>query len=176
MRKRHAQRCVFHSGEVLGGLGARRSLAEIDVLCYAQDQELAENAKAAEEAIQQGASLVHLSLFAAAAAAAAPLLSLSFLLAPTDAIFPHAGKRPPRKKEDLPKATEMMKARDLPLELDRNLNKTIVIDASVGSGQKQPGFYCDVCKRTCKDSARYLDHINGRTRELLVPRLRVFNS
>ncbi|GAA5875157.1 hypothetical protein JCM3774_001657 [Rhodotorula dairenensis] len=92
----------------------------------AKDQELAENAKAAEEAIQQG-------------------------------------KRPPRKKEDLPKATEMMKAREEPLQLDKNLNKTIVIDASVGSGQKQPGFYCDVCKRTCKDSARYLDHINGRT-------------
>jgi U4/U6.U5 tri-snRNP component SNU23 len=63
----------------------------------------------------------------------------------------------------------MMKARDLPLELDKNLNKTIVIDASVGSGQKQPGFYCDVCKRTCKDSARYLDHINGRTREFPCP-------
>ncbi|BGP08732.1 U4/U6.U5 snRNP associated protein [Rhodotorula toruloides] len=73
------------------------------------------------------------------------------------------GKRPPRKKEDLPKATEFMKARDIPLNLDKNLNKTIVIDASAGSGQKQPGFYCDVCKRTCKDSARYLDHINGRS-------------
>ncbi|GAA5992396.1 hypothetical protein JCM10908_000463 [Rhodotorula pacifica] len=92
----------------------------------AKDQELAENAKAAEEAIQQG-------------------------------------KRPPRKKEDLPKPTSVMQARDVPLDLDKNLNKTIVIDASVGSGQKQPGFYCDVCKRTCKDSARYLDHINGRT-------------
>lgn len=57
-----------------------------------------------------------------------------------------------------------MRARDMPLDLDKNLNKTIVIDASVGSGQKQPGFYCDVCRRTCKDSARYLDHINGRNR------------
>ncbi|GAA5971224.1 hypothetical protein JCM11641_004194 [Rhodosporidiobolus odoratus] len=72
------------------------------------------------------------------------------------------GKKPPRKKEDLPKPTELMKARDAPLELDKNLNKTIVIDSSAGSGQKQPGFYCDVCKRTCKDSARYLDHLNGR--------------
>ncbi|GAA5844736.1 hypothetical protein JCM9279_002902 [Rhodotorula babjevae] len=74
------------------------------------------------------------------------------------------GKRaPPRKKDDLPKATQAMQARDVPLELDKNLNKTIVIDASAGSGQKQPGFYCDLCKRTCKDSARYLDHLNGRT-------------
>ncbi|BGP16856.1 hypothetical protein JCM10213_002619 [Rhodosporidiobolus nylandii] len=73
------------------------------------------------------------------------------------------GKKPPRKQEDLPKPTELMKARDAPLELDKNLNKTIVIDASAGSGQKQPGFYCDLCKRTCKDSARYLDHLNGRS-------------
>ncbi|GAA6058468.1 hypothetical protein JCM3770_002741, partial [Rhodotorula araucariae] len=93
----------------------------------AKDEELAENAKAAEEAVAKG-------------------------------------KRPPRKKEDLPKPTQAMQAREIPLELDKNLNKTIVIDASAGSGQKQPGFYCDVCKRTCKDSARYLDHINGRTR------------
>jgi len=79
---------------------------------------------------------------------------------------PLAGKRPPRKKDDLPKPTQAMQARDVPLELDKNLNKTIVIDASAGSGQKQPGFYCDLCKRTCKDSARYLDHLNGRTRAL----------
>ncbi|GAA6008670.1 U4/U6-U5 snRNP complex subunit SNU23 [Rhodotorula paludigena] len=72
------------------------------------------------------------------------------------------GKKPPRKQEDLPKATELMQAREAPLELDKNLNKTIVIDASAGSGQKQPGFYCDVCRRTCKDSVRYLDHLNGR--------------
>ncbi|GAA5938585.1 hypothetical protein JCM1841_003041 [Sporobolomyces salmonicolor] len=73
------------------------------------------------------------------------------------------GKKPPRKKEDIPKPTEHMKARDVPLELDKNLNKTIIVDAGAGSGQKGPGFYCDVCKRTCKDSARYLDHINGRS-------------
>ncbi|GAA5851507.1 hypothetical protein JCM8547_001115 [Rhodosporidiobolus lusitaniae] len=73
------------------------------------------------------------------------------------------GKKPPRKQEDLPKATKLMEAREAPLELDKNLNKTIVIDASAGSGQKQPGFYCDLCKRTSKDSARYLDHLNGRS-------------
>ncbi|GAA5865194.1 hypothetical protein JCM5296_002668 [Sporobolomyces johnsonii] len=76
--------------------------------------------------------------------------------------YAQKGKKPPRKKEDLPKPTELMKARDVPLELDKNLNKTIIVDAGAG-GQKGPGFYCDVCKRTCKDSARYLDHINGRS-------------
>jgi U4/U6.U5 tri-snRNP component SNU23 len=59
-----------------------------------------------------------------------------------------------------------MKAREAPLEISKNLNKTIVIDSSAGTGQKQPGFYCDLCKRTSKDSARYLDHLNGRSRML----------
>ncbi|GAA6062682.1 hypothetical protein JCM10212_002505 [Sporobolomyces blumeae] len=72
------------------------------------------------------------------------------------------GKKPPRKKEDLPKPTSAMQARDAPLDLSKNLNKTIIVDVGGASGQKGPGFYCDVCKRTCKDSARYLDHINGR--------------
>jgi U4/U6.U5 tri-snRNP component SNU23 len=71
----------------------------------------------------------------------------------------------------LPKPTELMKAREAPLELDKNLNKTIIINAGAGNGQGQPGFYCDVCKRTLKDSLRYLDHINGRSRESSFSRL-----
>lgn len=59
-----------------------------------------------------------------------------------------------------------MKARDAPLELDKNLNKTIIINAAAGNGAGQPGFFCDVCKRTYKDSTGYLDHINGRSRKL----------
>ncbi|KAK4054668.1 U4/U6.U5 snRNP associated protein [Microbotryomycetes sp. JL221] len=73
------------------------------------------------------------------------------------------GRKPKRKREELPKPTELMKARDNPLELDKNLNKTIIINAGAGSGPGQPGFYCDVCKRTLKDSLRYLEHINGRS-------------
>ncbi|KAK4054211.1 U4/U6.U5 snRNP associated protein [Microbotryomycetes sp. JL201] len=74
-----------------------------------------------------------------------------------------ACRKPKRKKEDLPKPTELMKARDAPLELDKNLNKTIIVNSGAGSGPGQPGFYCDVCKRTLKDSLRYLEHINGRS-------------
>ncbi|GAA5832588.1 hypothetical protein JCM3766R1_004255 [Sporobolomyces carnicolor] len=75
-------------------------------------------------------------------------------------------KPPPRKKpgDDIPKPTAALQAREQPLELSKNLNKTIIVDVGGSSGgQKGPGFYCDVCKRTCKDSARYLDHINGRS-------------
>ncbi|GAA5934693.1 U4/U6-U5 snRNP complex subunit SNU23 [Sporobolomyces koalae] len=77
------------------------------------------------------------------------------------------GKKPPRRKnpgDDIPKPTSALQAREQPLDLSKNLNKTIIVDVSSSSGgQKGPGFYCDVCKRTCKDSARYLDHINGRS-------------
>jgi len=72
------------------------------------------------------------------------------------------GKKPPRKRrDDLPKPTELLKAREGPLELDKNQGKTIVATAAQGS--RGPGYYCDVCNRTYKDSIGYLDHINGRS-------------
>lgn len=84
------------------------------------------------------------------------------------------GKKPlARRREELPKATELMKAREAPLELDKNLNKTMMVEnagGAGGAGRKGPGFYCELCQRTCKDSVGYLDHINGRTREYLLAR------
>jgi len=77
--------------------------------------------------------------------------------------FGLAGKKV-RRKEVLPKATKLLEARDEPLELDKNLNKTIII----ASGR--PGFSCETCKRTLKDSASYLDHVNGRYRGLIFVR------
>ena len=58
-----------------------------------------------------------------------------------------------------------MKAREIPLDLDKNLNKTIIVSAGT-KGAGQPGFYCDVCNKTSKDSVGYMDHINGRARPL----------
>jgi len=72
------------------------------------------------------------------------------------------GKKPKRFKEELPKATELMKQRDGPLELDKNQGKTLVVQNPGGRGPGQPGYYCDTCKRTSKDSQAYLDHINSR--------------
>ena len=77
-----------------------------------------------------------------------------------------SGKKAPRKKEDVPKPTELMKAREIPLELDKNLNKTIIVSAGT-KGAGQPGFYCDVCNKTSKDSVGYMDHINGRARQFI---------
>jgi len=74
------------------------------------------------------------------------------------------GKRPRRQhREDLPKPTELMKQREAPLELEKNLNKTIIVQNPGGRGPGQPGFYCEVCNRTCKDSVGYLDHLNSRS-------------
>jgi len=74
------------------------------------------------------------------------------------------GKKPlkARKKDDLPKPTELMKRREGSLELDKNLNKTMVVQNPGGRGPGQPGFYCEPCNRTYKDSVGYLDHINSK--------------
>ncbi|KAJ3092402.1 zinc finger, matrin-type 2 [Quaeritorhiza haematococci] len=56
---------------------------------------------------------------------------------------------------------DLLKARDYKIDLSANLNKTQVVQAS-SVASKQPGFYCEVCDCTVKDSVNYLDHINGR--------------
>ena len=76
------------------------------------------------------------------------------------------GKRPRKgKHEDLPKPTELMKQREDDLELDKNLNKTMIVHNPTGRGPGQPGFHCETCNRTYRDTTAYLDHINGRQRE-----------
>ena len=83
------------------------------------------------------------------------------------------GKRPLKgNKKVLPKPTELMKQREGDLELDKNLGKTMVVNNPGGRGPGQPGFYCETCNRTYKDSTGYLDHINGRARtSTFYPRL-----
>lgn len=58
-----------------------------------------------------------------------------------------------------------MKAREGPLELDKNLGKTMVVQNPGGRGPGQPGFYCETCNRTYKDTIGYLDHLNSRARK-----------
>ncbi|KDQ57815.1 hypothetical protein JAAARDRAFT_35507 [Jaapia argillacea MUCL 33604] len=73
------------------------------------------------------------------------------------------GKKPRKgRKDDAPKPTELMKQREHDLELDKNLGKTMVVQNAGGRGPGVPGFYCEACERTYKDSSAYLDHINGR--------------
>ncbi|CAD6889986.1 unnamed protein product [Tilletia controversa] len=68
-----------------------------------------------------------------------------------------------RWRQDLPKPTAELQQREAPLELGKNLNKTLMVENPTKGGQKQPGFYCELCRRTYKDTMAYLDHINGRS-------------
>ena len=80
------------------------------------------------------------------------------------------GKRPLKgNKKVLPKPTELMKQREGPLELEKNLNKAMVVQNISGRGHGVPGFFCETCNRTYKDTTGYLDHINGRARVYTVP-------
>ncbi|KAG6880204.1 hypothetical protein C0992_003868 [Termitomyces sp. T32_za158] len=74
------------------------------------------------------------------------------------------GKKPRKgpRRDDLPKPTELMKQREGSLELEKNLGKTMVVQNPGGRGPGQPGFYCEACNRTYKDSVGYLDHLNSR--------------
>jgi hypothetical protein len=54
------------------------------------------------------------------------------------------GKKAPRFKEELPKATKLLEQRTAPLELDSNLNKTMIVSNPGGRGAGQPGFYVSI--------------------------------
>ncbi|WVQ78912.1 hypothetical protein IAT38_001003 [Cryptococcus sp. DSM 104549] len=76
------------------------------------------------------------------------------------------GKAPPRRNaqyDDLPKPTKALQAREEDLGLNKNLNKTMLVQTSTtGKGPRGAGFYCELCNRTFKDSLSYLDHVNGK--------------
>ena len=70
-----------------------------------------------------------------------------------------------------------MKQREDDLELDKNLNMTMVVHNPTGRGPGQPWFHCETCNRTYRDTTAYLDHINGRQRKysMILHLFRVLN-
>ena len=58
----------------------------------------------------------------------------------------------------------LLQGRDYKVTLDDKLNKTVVVAANAPLSA-QPGYYCDVCECTVRDSINYLDHINGKRRK-----------
>lgn len=68
---------------------------------------------------------------------------------------------PAHRRRTLPKPTKAMQAHG-DLELDKHSGTSRLVEQEDGHG-RGAGFYCDVCKKMCKDSVGYLDHINGRS-------------
>lgn len=59
-----------------------------------------------------------------------------------------------------------LKQRDHKLELDEKVGKIEIFNPNEDASKA--GFYCEVCKCLLKDSASYLDHINGKRRKFLI--------
>lgn len=57
-----------------------------------------------------------------------------------------------------------VQARDYDLNLDAKLGKRRLVTESTPQSQVG-GYYCDVCACTLRDSATYLDHINGKNHQ-----------
>jgi len=60
-----------------------------------------------------------------------------------------------------------LKSRDYKLELDEKVGKVEIFNPNEDASKA--GFYCEVCKCLLKDSASYLDHINGKKRKFNYP-------
>ncbi|KAI3951171.1 hypothetical protein MKW98_028575 [Papaver atlanticum] len=60
-----------------------------------------------------------------------------------------------------PVQRQPLKRRDYEVDLDSRLGKTQVV-TPIAPLSQQAGYFCSVCKCVVKDSANYLDHINGK--------------
>eukprot|EP01100_Stratorugosa_tubuloviscum_P015598 TRINITY_DN904_c0_g6_i1.p1 TRINITY_DN904_c0_g6~~TRINITY_DN904_c0_g6_i1.p1 ORF type:complete len:193 (+),score=97.17 TRINITY_DN904_c0_g6_i1:102-680(+) len=65
---------------------------------------------------------------------------------------------------NLPRAP--LKARENSINFHLKLNKKTVLTPS--SDASSHGYFCDVCECVVKDSANYLDHVNGRKHQRML--------
>ncbi|CAI9103504.1 OLC1v1002000C1 [Oldenlandia corymbosa var. corymbosa] len=65
------------------------------------------------------------------------------------------------KSKGPPVQRKPLKHRDFQVDLESRLGKTQVV-TPVAPLSQQAGYYCSVCECVVKDSANYLDHINGK--------------
>jgi U4/U6.U5 tri-snRNP component SNU23 len=57
-----------------------------------------------------------------------------------------------------------LKPRKDKLDLESKVGKIEMINPTTVEGATSAGFWCEVCACLLKDSASYLDHINGKKR------------
>ncbi|GJU31487.1 zinc finger matrin-type protein 2 [Tanacetum coccineum] len=65
------------------------------------------------------------------------------------------------KSKGPPVQRKPLKHRDYEVDLDSRLGKTQVV-TPIAPLSQQAGYFCSVCECVVKDSANYLDHINGK--------------
>ncbi|KAL7205374.1 hypothetical protein ACSBR2_018340 [Camellia fascicularis] len=65
------------------------------------------------------------------------------------------------KSKGPPVQRKPLKHRDYEVDLESRLGKTQVV-TPIAPLSQQAGYFCSVCKCVVKDSANYLDHINGK--------------
>ncbi|CAL9069976.1 uncharacterized protein LOC103972400 [Musa acuminata AAA Group] len=65
------------------------------------------------------------------------------------------------KEKAPPVQRKPLKHRDYEVDLESRLGKTQVV-TPIAPLSQQAGYYCAVCECVVKDSANYLDHINGK--------------
>ncbi|EOY11629.1 C2H2 and C2HC zinc fingers superfamily protein isoform 2 [Theobroma cacao] len=66
------------------------------------------------------------------------------------------------KAKGPPVQRKPLKHRDYEVDLESRLGKTQQVVTPVAPLSQQAGYYCSVCECVVKDSANYLDHINGK--------------
>ncbi|XP_038988450.1 zinc finger matrin-type protein 2-like [Phoenix dactylifera] len=71
------------------------------------------------------------------------------------------GGRSRSKAKAPPIQRNPLKHRDFEVDLESRLGKTQVV-TPIAPLSQQAGYYCAVCECVVKDSANYLDHINGK--------------
>ncbi|PIA59495.1 hypothetical protein AQUCO_00400406v1 [Aquilegia coerulea] len=65
------------------------------------------------------------------------------------------------KSKGPPVQRKPLKHRDFEVDLESRLGKTQVV-TPIAPLSQQAGYFCSVCECVVKDSANYLDHINGK--------------
>ncbi|XP_076910122.1 uncharacterized protein LOC143567635 [Bidens hawaiensis] len=70
-------------------------------------------------------------------------------------------ERSKSKAKGPPVQRKPLKHRDYEVDLDSRLGKTQVV-TPIAPLSQQAGYFCSVCECVVKDSANYLDHINGK--------------
>jgi len=68
---------------------------------------------------------------------------------------------PPRHDRGEIVVRDALKSRDYQVDLTSRLGKTQIVSSAMPLSQ-QAGYFCNVCQCIVKDSANFLDHINGK--------------